>query len=49
MLEDIRTQLEKGHEVIAKLEDGREIVLKHTLTAKELAMVLAGGRLNMFA
>ena len=48
VLEDIRTQLANGTEVIAKLDDGSPITLKHNLSAKELDMVLAGGRLNMF-
>jgi aconitate hydratase len=48
-LQNIRTQLRNGTEISARLPDGTVITLTHNLTAKELDMVLAGGRLNMFA
>jgi aconitate hydratase len=48
-LKDICTQLQNGTDISATLQDGTTITLTHNLTAKELDMVLAGGRLNMFA
>ena len=44
---DIRNQLAPGKSVTAKLADGSEIELKHTLSEEDIEIILAGGRLNV--
>lgn len=43
----IRNQLAVGQPVIAELESGSEIKLKHRLSAEDIEIILAGGRLNV--
>ena len=44
---EIRKQLEVDKTVVAKLADGSEIKLKHTLSQDDIDIILAGGRLNV--
>jgi aconitate hydratase len=44
---DIRNQLAPGKNVTAKLADGSEIELTHTLSQDDIDIILAGGRLNI--
>ncbi len=44
---DIRNQLSPGSKVSAKLADGSEIDLKHTLSQDDIDIILVGGRLNI--
>ena len=44
---EIRKQLEVDKPVVAKLADGTEIELKHTLSQDDIDIILAGGRLNV--
>jgi len=48
-IDDVRGQLQRGGAIVATLADGTRITLAHTLGAKESAMILAGGLLNMLA
>ncbi len=47
-LPDLRTELEKGREVRCVLldDDEREVTLRHDLSERQVAMVLAGGMIN---
>ena len=49
MIKDVRSQLKVGQPLIAATEDGKEITLSHSLTAKDIETILAGGKLNLFA
>ena len=43
----LRAQLEGDKTVTAKLADGSEITLKHTLSQDDIDIILKGGRLNV--
>ncbi len=45
-ISEIRSRLESGEPVTAKLADGSEIVLKHSLSEEDIRIILAGGVLN---
>ena len=49
MIKDVRSQLKVGQPLIAATEDGKEITLSHSLTAKDIETILAGGKLNLFS
>ncbi len=49
VLKDVQSQVQAGNALTATLENGTAITLSHGMTDKEIATVLAGGRLNMFA
>ena len=49
MIKDVRSQLKVGQALSATTEDGKEITLSHSLTAKDIETILAGGKLNLFS
>ena len=49
MIKDVRSQLKVGQPLSATTEDGKEITLSHSLTAKDIETILTGGKLNLFA
>ncbi len=44
---DVRNQLVPGKALFATLANGSKIELKHTLSAEDIEIILAGGRLNI--
>ena len=48
-IKNVRSQLKEGQPLSATTEDGKEITLSHSLTAKDIETILAGGKLNLFA
>lgn len=46
-VEDVRGQLQRGTTLTARLANGSELTLHHTLTPREVEIVLAGGMLNL--
>ena len=48
-IKDARSQLKEGQPISATTEDGKEITLSHSLTAKDIETIMAGGKLNLFA
>ena len=47
LVEDIRGQLKPGGKIEVKLSGGKTILLRHTLNAEDIAIILAGGVLNI--
>ncbi|MCX7846410.1 MAG: aconitate hydratase [bacterium] len=48
-IEDIRGQLQRGDRLVARLPNGSSFSLHHTLTPREIEVVLAGGMLNLLS
>jgi aconitate hydratase len=46
VIEDVRRQLEAGPDVRASVRGGKALTLRHDLSAREIAILLAGGLIN---